>query len=300
MKKWLIFIGCIVLFGVPFSIKPDDEQVVPSKVKEDFCEVFITVEGQSIPLETYIVGVVAAEMPASFQLEALKAQAIAARTYALKKTEFGQVPIQTTTAHQVYETKEERAEKWQAVSTEYETKIEQAVRETEGLIATYEGELITAMFHSASSGKTESATNYSGNSLPYLQSVASSEKVEKQQQTYTVHELNKQLGSTFTLKDYAQVKIRRNDSGRVETLQIVQQTWSGRTFRELLGLRSTQFILLVKGEKIVIETEGYGHGVGMSQYGANEMASQGIGAAEIMKHYYQGINIEPYKCKKDV
>lgn len=295
-----MILGCFLLFFVPFAIRSDNEQPTPSKAQENFCEVFITVEGQQIPLEDYVVGVVAAEMPASFPLEALKAQAIAARTYALKKTAFGELSIQTTTAHQVYETRSEREEKWQAVFSDYETKVEQAIRETEGLVATYEGELITAMFHSASQGKTESAANYSGNELPYLQSVASFEKVEPQQHVYTVQQLNSQLAGSFTLQDYAKAIIKQNDSGRVETVQVAQQQWNGRAFRELLKLRSTQFTLTVDGEKIIIQTAGYGHGVGMSQYGANEMASRGIRAAEILAHYYQGIETEPYKCKNDV
>lgn len=295
----MIFIGCIVLFSVPFSIKSDNVQLVPIQGQERACEVVIKVGEQRVPLETYLIGVIAAEMPASFHLEALKAQAIAARTYALKKTEFGELPIQATTAHQVYETKEEREEKWQAVSSQYESKIEQAVRETAGLVAMYDAELITAMFHASSFEMTESAKNYSGNSLTYLQSVATTE-MSDDERSYTVNELNQKLATSFSLQQYARAKLTLNDSGRVATVTIGQQQWSGRTFRELLALKSTAFTINIIEGKVHIRTKGYGHGVGMSQYGANEMASRGERAEDILRHYYQGIEITSYTCKKDV
>lgn len=295
----MLFIGCMLLFSVPFSIKSDNVQPERVQSKETACEVIIKVGEQQVPLETYLVGVIAAEMPASFHVEALKAQAIAARTYALRKTEFGELPIATTTAHQVYETKEEREKKWQAVFSQYESKIEQAIRETEGLVAMYDEALITAMFHAASFEQTESAKNYSGSALPYLQSVTSTEKVEEENQ-YTVNELNTRLAATFSLQDYKQAKLSQNDSGRVEAVKIGQREWSGREFRELLALKSTAFTINIIEGKVHIKTKGYGHGVGMSQYGANEMASRGALAEDILKHYYKGIEIHPYTCKKDV
>lgn len=295
----MLFLGCLLLFIVPFSIKSDDVQRKPLQVEEAACEVVIQVGEQRVPLETYLVGVIAAEMPASFHLEALKAQAIAARTYALKKTEFGERPIEGSTAHQAYETKEERAEKWQAVFAQYESKIEQAVRETEGLVALYEGELITAMFHAASFKVTESAKNYSGYPLPYLQSVTTTEGVTEEQH-YGTTELNQKLAANFTEQQYAQARLSHNDSGRVATVKIGQKQWSGREFRELLSLKSTAFTISLVEGKIHIESNGYGHGVGMSQYGANEMASRGEQAENILKHYYKGIEIRTYTCKKDV
>lgn len=297
MKKWLLIVGCIVLFSVPLFVKSDNEQPARQTV-EEACEIVVLIGEERLPLEQYLVGVVAAEMPASFHVEALKAQAIAARTYALRKIEAGEL-IQATTAHQVYENRTQREEKWQAVFAEYESKIEQAVRETAGLVATYNDALITAMFHAASDGITESAENYSGNAVPYLQSVQSTEQLEEDV-SYTVQQLNKKLGTNFTRTQYEQARIQSNNSGRVATVKIGQKEWNGRAFRELLGLKSTAFTLRVAEQNISIRTKGYGHGVGMSQYGANDMANSGARAEDILKHYYQGIELAPYVCKKDV
>lgn len=180
-------------------------------------------------------------------------------------------------------------------------KVRQAVESTKGEVINYNGELITAMFHSMSNGMTESSKNYSGTDLPYLQSVASTDfqyadnyEVEK---SFTMNEWNQLLNTNLTLNQLKNVRIKRNNTGRVETVIVGKNEWSGRDMRTLLDLRSTDFRIEVKGEKIVVTTEGYGHGVGMSQYGADAMAENGATAHEIIQHYYKNTNIEKISCK---
>src|SRR4051794_33345152 len=190
MKKLMIALLILMLFSLPLMFL--QKKKVRSPIEESVqatCEIFITVDNQSIPLETYLVGVLAGEMPASFHEEALKAQAITARTYAVRQTEFGKNMIQSTTSHQVFKNEQERQEKWQTTFQQYETKLQQAIAQTENLILTYDGEPITAMFHASSSEQTESAANYSGNAIPYLQSVQTAEVIESETVHFTADEL---------------------------------------------------------------------------------------------------------------
>ena len=273
-----------MLFTIPFIFKKEKEEIV----QKNQCELVITVEGEQLPLEEYVLGVVAGEMPAAYDLEALKAQAIAARTYAIYKMNSGQSELQATVAHQVFHDEQQRAEKWKDESEQYEKKLQQAVKETAGQIVTYNGEAISAMFHAASNGKTESARNYSGNDIAYLQSVSSPEK-----EIESVSVTLQQLG----VKNLNELEIVRNDSGRVDYVQLADKRLTGREFRELLSLRSTDFTLTQKQGQIVVTTSGYGHGVGMSQRGAQEYALKGKKAEEILLHYYSGTKIEPIICE---
>ncbi|MFC5557565.1 stage II sporulation protein D [Ureibacillus thermophilus] len=267
------------------------------------CNIFIRITGQedSIPLEEYVVGVVAAEMPASFHLEALKAQAIAARTYVLKSTNYGQTPIEPTVLRQVFYDEDTRKSNWQATFEENEGKIREAVESTKGEVLKYNGELITAMFHSMSNGRTESAKNYSGVDLPYLQSVVSADFQTENyvvKKKWTLDEWNRLLKVNMTLDDIKKIRTKLNNTGRVEKVIFGTNEWTGREFRDLLDLRSTDFTIAVVNNKIEITTEGYGHGVGMSQYGADAMAKQGRTAHQILAHYYKDTTIEKMMCTK--
>ncbi len=313
-KKQLIVVASIfgfisLLFFFPFLFKQMDHKTEATSEKEEgesfanACELTIQVSGSDEPidLEEYVIGVVSAEMPANFHLEALKAQAIAARTYVLKNTEYGKKAIEPTVAKQVFYDSNTRKEVWAESFDDYEKKVRQAVESTKGEVINYNGELITAMFHSMSNGMTESSKNYSGTDLPYLQSVASTDfqyadnyEVEK---SFTMNEWNQLLNTNLTLNQLKNVRIKRNNTGRVETVIVGKNEWSGRDMRTLLDLRSTDFRIEVKGEKIVVTTEGYGHGVGMSQYGADAMAENGATAHEIIQHYYKNTNIEKISCK---
>ena len=291
MKKLLLLIPCILLFILPlmFVKKSKIEQTVP---EEDICTIMITVNGQKMPLDDYLIGVLAGEMPVSFHKEALKAQAIAARTYALKQTAYGVQAIQATTAHQVFQPTEQRQEKWKEAFFTNESKLAQAVNETENQIITYNGELITAMFHSSSLNTTESAKNYSGNTIPYLQSVSSPEQRPSEEVHFTFQQLNKLLNQNFTANTYKKMKLIKNDNDRVAQVQINATKWTGRQFRELLQLKSTNFVVKWSASGITVTTYGYGHGVGMSQHGANTLAKSGQTAEQILAHYYPNTTIE--------
>jgi len=312
LKPWvkIIAVLCLVcaLFFLPFLFKTSPSVTSEASEQKEYvtdakCEVSIKVAGSEIPLELeeYVIGVVAAEMPANFQLEALKAQAIAARTYVLKTTNYGEKEIEPTVARQVFYDAETRKENWDKSFEEYESKVREAVESTAGEIITYNNELITAMFHSMSTGMTESSKNYSGNDIPYLQPVASADYQHapnyESSKKFTIAEWNKLLNVNWTIKNINQLKIERNNTGRVETVSMGKQQWTGRDLRTLLDLRSTDFRIEVKGDQIVVTTEGYGHGVGMSQYGADAMAENGATAHKILQHYYKDTKIEKINCK---
>lgn len=305
MKKWMISIGVLCLLGVLYmlpvvGLNERREAVKPPTSDDNACEIFIEVEGQKekIPLETYITGVVAAEMPVSFKKEALKAQAIAARTYALKTTNYGKTAIAPTVARQVFYDEEQRKANWASNFLGNEKKIVEAINETKGQVLLYNNELITAMFHSTSNGKTESAYGYSGNNVPYLQSVASVSDQDSPkftaEQEWTLAQWNKLWPVQWQASDFNRVQLFYNDSGRVDRLQLGNNVWTGREVRTILGIPSTDFTINYNNttRKVHVKTQGYGHGVGMSQYGAEAMANEGKTAAEILHYYYQDIEIK--------
>ena len=294
----ICLIGSLYLLPVAFSERRATEESV--QTTDNACEIFIEVEGQQekIPLETYVTGVVAAEMPVSFKKEALKAQAIAARTYALKSTNYGREAIAPTVARQVFYNKEQRKANWTSNFPGNEKKIVEAINETKGQVLLYNNQLITAMFHSTSNGKTESAYGYSGNDLPYLQSVASMSDQSSPKYSavkeWTLAEWNTIWPDKWQVSDFSRIQYFFNDSGRVERLQLGKNVWSGREVRTLLQIPSTDFNISYDTNtgKIQVSTKGYGHGVGMSQYGAEAMASEGKTADEILHYYYQDIEIK--------
>lgn len=300
MKKFIVyFIICVLLFLVPFTLKSNKRTPSIEPTESTSCPLFIKANNTDVPVEDYLIGVIAGEMPASFHMEALKAQAIASRTYVLKQTDYGKKPILTTTAHQVYNDQQLREEKWKTTFAENEEKITEAVKQTANQILTYNDELITAMFHASSYQYTESAENYSGNPIPYLTATTSPEQLNQEQTTYTFAEVNKKLKQNFSKVQLQNAKLQRNDTNRIEQITINKKTWSGREMRTLLNLRSTNFTWEPTAAGITIKTYGYGHGVGMSQYGANAMAQGGITAENILSHYYPSTTLKSINyCKK--
>ncbi|MFC0231090.1 stage II sporulation protein D [Bhargavaea ullalensis] len=288
--------------------KPDAPEQTAGSGTEDpaaeegaVCEAVLQVEGepQPVPLEEYVVGVVAGEMPVNFHEEALKAQAVAARTYALRLAGSSQGAIKTSTAHQVYKTESERRKLWDKSFAENERKVRRAVEETAGRVLIHEGELISAMFFSTSNGRTETAKNYGGNDIPYLQSVESigEEAVApafEDSVTVTLQAWNKALGSEWTADRFRTLKLKRNETGRVQSAVADNFEMSGRDVREKLGLRSTDFDIAFDPDLKVVHvfTKGFGHGVGMSQYGAEAYAKAGWEADKILSHYYSGTEIK--------
>lgn len=247
-----------------------------------------------LSLEDYIVGVVAAEMPASFNPEALKAQAVASRTYAIYKISSSKsdYDVVTDVTNQSYISREDMQKKWGSDFNKYYEKIKNAVKETNNLILKYNGEVIEAYYFSMSNGYTEKSSLVFSEDRDYLQSVESNYETNlnnfKAVKKFTKSEFCKKLNI-----DCANIKIgkiERSSTNRVNNITINGVTFKGTNFRKLLNLRSTDFTIVVNDE-VEITTKGYGHGVGMSQYGANGMASNGSNYEEILSYYYKNVQI---------
>lgn len=268
------------------EVTQEDEK---EKEPEPSVSVFRQENEIQLPLEEYLLGVVASEMPVSFELEALKAQAIAARTFVAARN----YQVDDTTASQVYKSDEELKAQWGDNYPTYIEKIKQAVNETQGKILTYQGSPITAAFFSSSNGTTNNAQDYWLNEVEYLQAVDShwdNEVKENQKElTFSLSDLASKLGltslSTFVITE-------NYDNGYVKSVQADDQVFTGRKIREVLALPSSSFTITNNGNDITFTTTGSGHGIGMSQYGANGMALEGFHYDEILNHYYQNVKIE--------
>ena len=253
-----------------------------------------TGEIKEIPFEKYIEGVVSGEMPASYELEALKAQAVAARSYALYHMNGKEYDVTNTTSTQVYIEEKDLKDKWKENYKKNINKIKKAIEETSGEYLTYKGEIIDAMFFAVSTGKTENSEEVFISKLPYLRSVSSTwdEKSPAftDTVTMTLNDFYKNLNLPYNDKLNIEI-IEKTSTGRIRKLKINEQEINGRDFQKKLKLRSNYFEIIKKDNNIIINTKGYGHGVGMSQFGANEMAKEGSDYKKILKHYYEGTEI---------
>ncbi len=251
---------------------------------------------ESKELEDYVIGVVAAEMPASFNIEALKAQAVASRTYAAYKIKSSNqdYDVVTDVSNQSYITVSEMQQKWQTDFYKYYEKVKEAVNATKGQIMMYDDEIVEAYYFAMSNGYTEDVSLVFSEEKDYLKSVESAyDNNSLKNFTYTV-EFTKQEICTKLNVDCNTLNfknIERSSTNRVNNITVNNTTFKGTKFRSLLGLRSTDFDIQNNGDKIIITTRGYGHGVGMSQYGANGMANDGYKYDEILKYYYKNIKI---------
>ncbi|PLR94494.1 stage II sporulation protein D [Bacillus sp. T33-2] len=257
---------------------------------------------EKLQLNEYLIGVVAAEMPAEFETEALKAQALAARTYFVQQMlgkEKAKLPegaqVTDTEAFQVYKSTDELKKIWGANYKWKIEKISEAVAATDGQILTFEGAPITATFFSTSNGFTENSEEYWPNSFPYLRSVESPWDLKSpkfnDQKIVSIKEFESKLGVKLTdLSNIGKV-VSRTAGKRVGKVEINGKVLTGKEIREKLSLKSSDFTWSLKGDNIVITTKGFGHGVGLSQYGANGMATEGKTYQEIVKHYYSGVEI---------
>ncbi|KQL46569.1 stage II sporulation protein D [Brevibacillus choshinensis] len=264
---------------------------------------------ETVQLETYIAGVVAAEMPAEFELEALKAQALAARTYIVRRlseSKLDDVPqgaqVLDTVQHQVYMDESQRRERWKDQYEWKNQRILQAVRATAGVVLTYDGKPIDATFFSTSNGFTENSGEYWEKPIPYLKSVPSPWDIQspryEETVTMTTDELEKNLGVKLTQEastNGAWYQIESKTTGnRVGKISIGGKEFTGREFREKLNLNSSSFTMELRGNQVYITTKGFGHGVGMSQWGANGMAKKGKNAEQIVKYFYQGVSLQNF------
>ena len=264
---------------------------------------------EELNIDEYLYGVVSSEMPANFELEALKAQAVVARTYTIYqcinnvgKHENADI-CDDSTCCQAWITKEDRMARWDANEAENNwNKIVEAVDSTSGKIITYNGAPINAFFHSNSGGVTESSLNiWGGIDYPYLKSVETAGEDGYTQYaseaTFTKEELLNKIKETYPdcVMDYSQENciqiLEYTTSGRVKTIKFGNKEIAGTEARTLMGLRSTNFSFSIDGDNIIFSVTGYGHGVGMSQTGADSLAKSGSNYEEIIKHFYTGVEI---------
>lgn len=247
----------------------------------------------SISLEEYVIGVVGSEMPASFSTEALKAQAVAARTYGLKRIASGKT-LTATTSDQVYKTNDELKAMWGNSFNTYYNKVKSAVNATKGKYMTYNGNYIDALYFSTSNGKTEDPSYVWGTSYPYIKPVDSSVDKNVKSFSYTktmnLSDFCSKLGVSVSNNSDISI-LSRTPGDRVNQVSIGGKTFTGVNIRTLLGLRSADFTISISGSTVTISTKGFGHGCGMSQYGANELAKKGYTYTQILHHYYTGIQI---------
>ena len=280
------------------------------EVEQQEEEVMIRLQtGQAVeefPLETYLIGVVLSEMPMSFEPEALKAQAVAARTFAMRQLENGKhlefdlcgqsSCCQAWAGQAVLE--EKLGNCWESCWN----KAAAAVESTAGQVLTYEGELIDAVYFSCSGGVTEDAVAVWGSEVPYLQSVKSPGE-EEAGKFHTSVTLSREefCGKILQVQPLAQLggraegwlgEVSRTEGGGVAEMVIGGCAFAGTQLRQLFGLNSTNFTLETEGDELVFSVYGYGHRVGMSQYGANAMAASGKNYQEILLHYYEGVKIQ--------
>ncbi len=267
-----------------------------------------TNEVEEVALDTYLCNVVSAEMPVDFEKEALKAQAIVARTYTIykinnKKHDNADI-CDDSTCCQAWVSKEDRLARWADNKEEKWAKIEECVNETKGKIITYNNQPINAFFHSNSGGKTELPVDVwgGGTNMPYLQVVETSGEDGYTQYNSEVELTNEEILEKLKTK-YSDIQIDFNNeedikileytaSGRVKTIKFGNHEISGTEARSIFGLRATNFQITKTEGKVKFTVIGYGHGVGMSQTGADSMAKNGSTAEDIIKHFYVGVEIK--------
>ena len=339
MKKVILYLSlfiliCFILPALLTKTKQDYKETVVEEIKPDVSNTEVmnnqqsdeiqeysynkygtikllhskTGEVEELPLDEYLYGVVSAEMPATFEKEALKAQAIVARTYTIykiqnKKHENADI-CDDSSCCQAWISKEDRLAKWEEESRESNwTKIQECVNKTKGKIITYENAPINAFFHSNSGGTTEIPVNvWGGTGYPYLQVVETSGEEGYTQYSSEVNLSNEELLNKLKEK-YQDISINfsnnddikileHTESGRVKTVKFGNHNLSGVEVRTIFNLKSTNFEILKENEKIKFSVKGYGHGVGMSQTGADTMAKQGSSAEDIITHFYTGVEIK--------
>ena len=316
----ILFVLPLLLFGgegMTFEpepvLTPPAEVVLPPQTgtdREQTVTLWRTAQGrvETLSMEEYLWGVVAAEMPASFHTEALKAQTVAARTYALRKGN------SVTQAHpdamlcddhtccQAYTTREAAAAGWGEQTAFYTDKVTAAVAQTDGLVLTYGGQLIDAVFHSSSAGSTADAAEVWGTQVAYLQPVFTPEG-EEVPNYHTQVTLPRGEFRQIFLTAHPEATLREDGAnwfgeitltaaGAVNTVEVGGVPVKGTEMRSLFGLRSARFTVTEREEDVTFSVTGYGHGAGMSQYGANAMAGAGADFKTILKHYYTGVLVE--------
>lgn len=301
MKKIIFYFLIILIIPTIIALRIEEEKKSEIKlVQNDFVRVKREEKDiiEKVNLEDYVIGVVSGEMPISFLEEALKAQAVCARSYVLRKMEQNkekEYDVVDTINNQVYQDNEELKEKWGNNYEKNYQKLKKIVEETKGEYLIYQGEIIETFFFSTSNGHTENSEEVFSKALPYLRSVESTWDEEVSPVFNSKTEMS--LSDFYTKlnlpyqKDLTYEVLETTESGSVKKIKINGVEYKGTTVRSKLALRSTFFEFNVNGSNIEIMTKGYGHGVGMSQYGALAMAKKGYNYEKILKYYYQGVEI---------
>lgn len=320
MKKSCFFallIALSLIFAIPvslglFSHAPQTPKRTPSLDRKDdtiFIQVYKTSESKTeyVALEDYLPGVVAAEMPASFEVEALKAQAVAARSYILSRLSSSSsahpsaVVCDNPNHCKAYITEAEARSRWGSKNAElYLNKIRNAVAATNGEYMVCGDEIVEAFFFAESGGRTENSEDVWGESRPYLKSVASAEdsgvsdfysfkKLTVEEFRKGLYSLNRSISQGSALPDIG--NFSRTEGGSIKTITVDGEEFKGSEIRTLFGLKSANFEISVSDGSVTFKVAGHGHGVGMSQSGANQMAKNGKNYTEILSHYYTNIQI---------
>lgn len=299
----IILLICASIRCVDYIIS---EEIIHNKASSQMINVYNTETEKlmQLEMETYIAGVVAAEMPASFELDALKAQAVAARTFALKRMNtpnsnvtalYPKAQITTSPATcQAWISDDEQRERWGKDYIKWHQKIIQAVTETAGEVLCYDGVLIDPVYHaSCGGGATESAEYVWGNAKPYLVSVPCNHPAD-QHSGVTMAISQAELMEKLDLQSNAVNVIaeERTPSNRLKTMLVGDNTIRGSELRNALGLKSTLIDWLIIGDQMIVTTNGYGHGAGMCQNGANYYAQLGYNYQQILQHYYRGAVVQ--------
>ena len=303
MKKILLFSFAVII--IPYIIVNvfiRNDKITFNFSSSSVVRVYRNSSGtiDEVPIEEYVLGVLAGEMPIEFELEALKAQAVAARSYVMTQMERNvskDYDVVDTVMNQVYLDNNYLMSVWKNSYTDNINKIKTAVLSTKGEYISYDNKVAEALFFSTSPGKTENSEDVFLNKVAYLRSVDSSwdkiSPVFESKKVMTLINFYNLLGLAYSDSLNIQV-ISTTDTGRIKMIKINEKEFSGNDICSILGLRSTYFEIVKSDNSVTIYNKGYGHGVGMSQYGAEGMAKDGYNYQEILKHYYQGVEIKKF------
>lgn len=307
----LLFGGAYLAAGGP-AAEPEPAAPETAAVHHDR-DVTLTIQDgdttEQMTLERYLTGVVRGEMPASFEMEALRAQAAAERSYVYYQLAAGRKDAHPDadfctdhTCCSAYLSETAAREKWGGDFAPWNTRVEQAVSDTDGQVVLYNGRPILAVFHSSSAGRTAAAGDVWSGNLPYLVSVDSPEGEETVPNYYSTVTFTAAEAKEKLLAAHPELKLSgtpdrwfgaaaENGSGRVETVSVGGTDIEGTELRRIFGLRSACFTVAADSESVTFRVTGYGHGVGMSQYGANQLAREGKTWQEILEWYYTGATV---------
>ena len=315
MKKILFTVVLLLTVSLVFpviALKPADksDKILPvlsksvktekKNISGDTFRIKITKTGEIVELngQEYLFGCIASEMPIEYGEEALKAQGIAAFTYELRKKEKSTEEYDLTDDYKVdqcYKSRDEIREKWGDNYGENAEKLERIINEISGLKLTYNGETVLTLYHAVSCGKTLSAKEVWGEDVPYLSSVDSSFDKLNEKYNTAVSVSKSDFMKDFSLSELKGIKAEKSENGKVNFLTVSDKKISSEKIVKKYALRSSCFDVKLGEQEVVFSVSGFGHGVGMSQYGADCMAKNGSSYEEILLHYYKGCKIEKVK-----